>query len=206
MLGYTYVSLAQRINFSRLVWAPVLLPPSVVFFYWCDLSFDCIYFVFAFWVFTLTLPLMSLSSVLPSPLPPFLFSSPSAVSIQAPPSVLYLSLTSCVLKLHSLLWERAKWIEGLTVRKPIPSLGLTEHISYSSPLSLLCPKTLLWPILSPLPPAAHCSQCLRSGVILKEDVFQDVMWVKEITHKHKQSTDCIFGTIFNETTEIQKFN
>lgn len=81
--------------------------------------------------------------------------TPLAGSIEAPPSVLYLRLASCVLKLHSLLWGRAEWIEGLTVRtvrKPIPAFGLWL-LSLLSSCPLLCPKTLLWPIPSHLPPA-----------------------------------------------------
>lgn len=197
-------------NFSGPVWALVLLPLS---------SF--IHVIYLLIVLFLTLPLMSPNSYsllflqtlsLPFSLYPFsiwavslcpLFllsvSSPSTVSIEAPLSVLYLRLTSCVLRLHSLLWGREEWIEGLTENSEEANPCLSSHWAHLLLLScppvssrLLCPKTLLWPILSPLPPAAHCASCLRCGVIFMEDVFSEGKRLHTNTTKAQTGFPCQF--------------
>lgn len=185
---------------------------SPLFFYSYDLSIDCVFLdptltslnsYSRLFLQTLFLPLslypLSICAVSLRPLFLHSVSSPCTVSIEAPLSVLYLRLTSCVLKLHSLLWGRAEWIERLTENSeeanPCLSSQWAHLLLRSCPLMssrLLCPKTLLWPILSLLPPAAHCASCLRWGVIFMEDVFSEG---KKITHKRNQSTDWIFVPI-----------
>lgn len=162
--------------------------------------------VFAFLFFAVTLPLMSLGSVLPSPLPPssfFLFSvsSPSAVSIEAPLLVLYLRLTSCVLKLHSLLWGRAEWIEGLTVRKPIPAFGLIEHISL-----LLSSPALLSSVLSL---CCDQSRLLRLLLLAALTVSDGLLFLRNMCssteREHNQSTDWIIWHNFQWNYKHSEF-
>lgn len=115
---------------------------------------------------------MSLISVLPSPLLS-LFFFPSSLSphpllylfkllrqsfISVSPAVCW----SSILPLSEGEQNEKKGLQWEQWESQSRPFGLIEHIFYSSPL--LCPKTLLWPILSPLPPAAHC---LRWGVIFK---------------------------------------
>lgn len=175
-------------------------PPSLLFFHSCDLSFDSILRLL---FFTLTLPLMSLNSVLQCLLPPS----------SSPPF--------CILALHCIYWSP-------TVGPLSPSHQLCVEAPFSPVRESRMNRRAYWeqweslssrwthlltllssPLLSsdsamtnPISSASCCSPFPVSQM----GCFKTDSEGKRLHTNTAKVQTGLFCTNFNETTNIQKFN